>query len=103
MSALKLAPDKEWVFPGAAQISHRDKLPMRGMQLRHTYRNMLAEAQVSELFSHLLMGHRMPNMNSAPPVQASEKHRRRSACGLSSCLGLNYGATAHCPILCAKL
>ena len=45
------------VFPGCAQVGHRDPLPARGNMLRHTYRTVAADLGVDELLSHFLMGH----------------------------------------------
>jgi integrase len=65
---LKLARDAEsttgrrtvredFVFPGAAQKGHRDRLPARGNELRHTYRTVCADLGIDDLLSHFLMGH----------------------------------------------
>jgi integrase len=51
-----VAPE-ELVFPGCAQIGHRDPLPARGNMLRHTYRTVAADLGVDDLLSHFLMGH----------------------------------------------
>ncbi|MEO6783592.1 MAG: integrase family protein [Bradyrhizobium sp.] len=45
------------VFPGCAQIGHRDALPARGNMLRHTYRTVAADLGVDDLLIHFLMGH----------------------------------------------
>lgn len=62
VKALRMARDagdesEELVFPGCAQIGHRDKLPARGNMLRHTFRTVCADLGVDELLSHFLMGH----------------------------------------------
>jgi integrase len=45
------------VFPGCAQVGHRDLLPARGNMLRHTYRTVAADLGVDDLLIHFLMGH----------------------------------------------
>lgn len=60
--ALKLARDnadegEELVFPGCAQVGHRDKLPARGNMLRHTFRTVAADLGIDELLAHFLLGH----------------------------------------------
>jgi integrase len=62
VQALKLARDnadegETLVFPGCAQVAHRDELPARGMELRHTYRTVAADCGVDEMLAHFLMGH----------------------------------------------
>jgi integrase len=62
VQALKLARDagdegEEMVFPGCAQVGHRDKLPARGNMLRHTYRTVCADLGIDELLAHFLLGH----------------------------------------------
>ena len=62
VKALRMARDaedegEELVFPGCAQIGHRDKLPARGNMLRHTFRTVCADLGVDELLAHFLMGH----------------------------------------------
>jgi integrase len=62
VQALKLARDnadegEELIFPGCAQVGHRDKLPARGNMLRHTYRTVAADLGIDELLSHFLLGH----------------------------------------------
>jgi integrase len=65
--ALK-AGDTELVFPGCAQVAHRDPLSARGMDLRRTYRTVAADAGVDELLAHFLMSH-TPNGISQRYVQ----------------------------------
>jgi integrase len=57
--ALKMVrgADDVFVFPGCAQIGHRDPLPARGNQLRHTFRTLAADCAVDEMLAHFLMGH----------------------------------------------
>ena len=60
--ALKLARDnadegEELVFPGCAQVGHRDALPARGNMLRHTFRTVAADLGIDELLAHFLLGH----------------------------------------------
>lgn len=62
VQALKLARDnadegEELIFPGCAQVGHRDRLPARGNMLRHTYRTVAADLGIDELLSHFLLGH----------------------------------------------
>lgn len=62
VQALKVARDaadegEPLIFPGCAQVGHRDKLPARGMMLRHSYRTVAADVGVDEMLSHFLMGH----------------------------------------------
>jgi integrase len=54
--ALK-AHDCQLVFPGAAQIGHRDPLPARGVELRQTYRTVAADVGVDEMLAHFLLSH----------------------------------------------
>jgi integrase len=60
-----LEPDA-LVFPGCAQVGHRDPLPGRGNMLRHTYRTVAADLGVDDLLIHFLMGH--------TPVGISQKY-----------------------------
>jgi integrase len=60
--ALKMARDagsegEQLVFPGCAQVGHRDPLPARGNELRHTYRTVAADCGVDEMLAHFLLGH----------------------------------------------
>ncbi len=58
--ALKIAcraHNNELVFPGSAQIGHRDTLPARGMMLRRTYRTIAADCETPPLIEHFLMSH----------------------------------------------
>src|SRR5665213_618054 len=63
VKALRMARDagddetEPLIFPGCAQVGHRDKLPARGNVLRHTYRTVAAECKVDEMLSHFLLGH----------------------------------------------
>jgi integrase len=60
VQALRLAldaHDKPLVFPGMAQVGHREALPARGVELRRTYRTVCAECGVDELLTHYLMSH----------------------------------------------
>lgn len=52
----EVSPDA-LIFPGCAQVGHRDPLPARGNMLRHTYRTIAADLGVDELISHFLLGH----------------------------------------------
>jgi len=45
------------VFPGCAQISAREGLPVRGQGLRHTYSTVAVDLEVDDLIRHFLMGH----------------------------------------------
>jgi integrase len=45
------------VFPGAAQIGHRDPLPARGVELRRSYRTVAADVGVDEMLAHFLLSH----------------------------------------------
>jgi integrase len=49
--------ETKFVFPGCTQIGHRDPLPARGNQLRHTFRTIAADCGVDEMLAHFLMGH----------------------------------------------
>jgi integrase len=51
------AKSGELVFPGCAQVGHRDPLPARGNMLRHTFRTIAADCGVDEMLAHFLMGH----------------------------------------------
>ena len=60
--ALKMARDagsesEPLVFPGCAQVGHRDPLPARGNELRHTYRTVAADCGIDEMLAHFLLGH----------------------------------------------
>ena len=62
VQALKLArhhadEGEELVFPGCAQVGHRDALPARGNMLRHTFRTVAADLGIDELLAHFLLGH----------------------------------------------
>jgi integrase len=49
--------ETEFVFPGCAQVGHRDPLPARGNMLRHTFRTIATDCGVDEMLAHFLMGH----------------------------------------------
>jgi integrase len=54
--ALK-AHDGPLVFPGMAQVGHREDLPARGVALRRTYRTVAADVGIDEMLAHFLLSH----------------------------------------------
>jgi integrase len=45
------------VFPGARQAGQRTNLPIAGNALRHTFRTIAVDCEISEMLIHFLMGH----------------------------------------------
>jgi integrase len=72
VKALRMARDagddetEPLIFPGCAQVAHRDTLMVRGNALRHTFKTVATDAKVSEMLVEFLMGH--------APVGVSRKY-----------------------------
>ena len=57
------------IFPGCAQVAHRDPLMVRGNALRHTFKTVATDAKVSEMLVEFLMGHAPLGMSRKYVVQ----------------------------------
>jgi hypothetical protein len=58
----------DWGLSGA--LFHGNVLPIRGNGLRHTYRTIGEELQISEVAMRLLMGHSLRGVNQKYLAQA---------------------------------
>jgi integrase len=93
---------EELVFPGCAQVGHRDELPARGNMLRHTFRTVCADLGVDELLAHFLMGHAPEGISqkyiarmiltSGPALRAAQRKVSRRITAL-------LNPTARAPVL----
>lgn len=57
------------IFPGCAQVAHRDPLMVRGNALRHTFKTVATDAKISEMLVEFLMGHAPAGMSRKYVVQ----------------------------------
>jgi integrase len=51
------------VFPGCMQAQSRSGLPMAGNALRHTYRTVAVDCEISEMLIHFLCGHALDGVS----------------------------------------
>jgi integrase len=58
--------DKDaFVFEHCGHAGHRDDLPRRGHDLRHSYRTVCAEIEVDDVLAHVLQGWRPRNISES--------------------------------------
>jgi integrase len=53
----------EFVFAQCGQAGHRDDLPARGHDLRHSWRSLAAEIGIDDLLCHFMLGHQPRNIS----------------------------------------
>jgi hypothetical protein len=51
------------VFPGARQAGQRSGLPTSGNVLRHTFRTVAVDCEISEMLIHFLFGHTLAGVS----------------------------------------
>ncbi|WP_338830428.1 integrase family protein [Bradyrhizobium sp. 27S5] len=53
----------DFVFPGARQAGQRSGLPISGNALRHTFRTIAVDCEISEMLIHFLCGHALDGVS----------------------------------------
>ena len=71
------------VFGDCDRNGHRDRLPAKGMVLRHTYKTVAVDLGIEEMITEFLMGHRplgvsrryvvRAMLNSGPAMRAAQR------------------------------
>jgi integrase len=58
------------VFPECGQAGHRDPLPARGHELRHTYETIARDLKIDDFLCHFLLGHVPRNISEGYVARA---------------------------------
>ena len=53
----------DFVFPGCRQVGQRSGLPISGNALRHTFRTIAVDCEISEMLIHFLCGHALDGVS----------------------------------------
>jgi hypothetical protein len=53
----------DFVFPGCRQAGQRSGLPISGNALRHTFRTIAVDCEISEMLIHFLCGHALDGVS----------------------------------------
>ena len=58
------------MFPECGQAGHRDPLPARGHELRHTYETIARDLKIDDFLCHFLLGHVPRNISEGYVARA---------------------------------